>query len=198
MKNLLTSTHPHHSVHPSAECTPTNYQSNLSNFDQRVNPPLTSHLSPPTIVRSVARIAVAFLFLLALPTTGFTHCQIPCGIYHDDIIFSTLEQNVETLQKAVHELSGTGLSTNQSVRWILNKENQSDQIAQTMLTYFLQQRVKTDDPKRAEKLNLIAMICMQCTKVKQTTDSVEVDTLGKEIGQLKELSGIPMSKVNKT
>ena len=133
--------------------------------------------------------ALAVLILLALPSSGSAHCQIPCGIYHDELIFTTLEQNVETLQKADHELSGTGLSNNQSIRWVLNKEAQSDQIAQTMLTYFLQQRVKADDPKRPEKLNLIAMICMQCTKVKQTVDANEVDLLEKEIGQLKELSG---------
>ncbi|HLB32769.1 MAG: hypothetical protein A3F67_09950 [Verrucomicrobia bacterium RIFCSPHIGHO2_12_FULL_41_10] len=188
MKNLLTSTHSNHQ-----------FSSSISHLPSPTAAAVTTAYSLQSIasICSVGRIVVASLFLLALPTTGFTHCQIPCGIYHDDIVFSTLEQNIETLQKAVHELSGTGLSINQSVRWVINKENQSDQIAQTMLTYFLQQRVKTDDPKRAEKLNLIAMICMQCTKVKQTTDSVEVDTLGKEIGQLKELSGIPISKVSK-
>ena len=134
----------------------------------------------------------AILFLLVtfifLPSKSMAHCQIPCGIFHDDLIFATLEQNIETLQKADHELSEPGLSNNQSVRWIMNKEIQSDQIAQTMLTYFLQQRVKLDDPRRAEKLNLIAMICMQCAKVKQTVDSQEVAALGDEIKQLKALS----------
>lgn len=116
------------------------------------------------------------------------HCQIPCGIFHDDLVFATLAQNVETLQKADAELGIGTLSNNQSIRWILNKEAQADQIAQTMLTYFLQQRVKIEDPKRAEKLNLIAMICMQCAKVKQTIDSKEVAILGKEIEELKKLS----------
>ena len=136
------------------------------------------------LVVSVTIYAVIFV---ASPANGLAHCQIPCGIYHDDLIFATLEQNGETLQKAVHELNEPGISTNQSVRWILNKETQSDQIAQTMLTYFLQQRVKAGDPKRAEKLNFIATICMQCAKVKQTTDVNEVIALGKEIKELKKL-----------
>jgi nickel superoxide dismutase len=122
------------------------------------------------------------------------HCQIPCGIFHDGLIFETLEQNLETLQKADHELSSSTLPSNQSVRWILNKETQSDQIAQTMLTYFLQQRIKLDDPKRAEKLDLISKIALQCAKVKQTTDAKEVSTLGEEIQQLKGLSGVVIAK----
>ena len=117
---------------------------------------------------------------------------MPCGIYHDSLVFATLEQNIETLQKGVHELGETTITNNQSVRWVTNKEAQSDQIAQTMLTYFLQQRVKADDPKRPEKLNLIASICMQCTKVKQTVDINEVNTLEKEIQQLKQLSETPV------
>jgi nickel superoxide dismutase len=139
-------------------------------------------------------IALAALSFLAWPRLSSAHCQIPCGIFHDDLVFATLEQNVETLQKADHELSESTLSTNQSVRWILNKETQCDQVAQTMLTYFLQQRVKTDDPKRSEKLNLIAIICMQCAKVKQTVDIHEVTTLGKEIMQLKELCDVVKMK----
>lgn len=131
-------------------------------------------------------IIAVFLFS-TFTNHGFSHCQIPCGIFHDDLVFNTLEQNIETLQKAVQELATPGISNNQSVRWILNKEKQCDDIAQTMLTYFLQQRVKTDDPKRAEKLDLIASICMQCTKVKQTVDISEVNTLGKEIQDLKKL-----------
>jgi hypothetical protein len=63
-----------------------------------------------------------------------------------------------------------------------------------MLTYFLQQRIKLDDPKRAEKLDLISKIVTQCTKVKQTTDAKEVFTLGDEIQQLKGLSGVVVAK----
>ncbi len=132
--------------------------------------------------------------LTFMPARVMAHCQIPCGIFHDGLIFETLEQNIETLQKADHELSDSSLSNNQSVRWILNKEAQSDQIAQTMLTYFLQQRIKLDDPKRAEKLDLISKIVTQCTKVKQTTDAKEVFTLGDEIQQLKGLSGVVVAK----
>ncbi|MFZ4116109.1 MAG: superoxide dismutase [Ni] [Chthoniobacterales bacterium] len=132
--------------------------------------------------------------LIFLPSKSMAHCQIPCGIFHDDLVFETLDQNIETLQKADHELSSSTLPTNQSVRWILNKEAQSDQIAQTMLTYFLQQRIKLDDPKHAEKLELIAKICMQCAKVKQTTDAKEVSILNDELQQLKALSGVVVAK----
>ncbi|MBX9742306.1 MAG: superoxide dismutase, Ni [Chthoniobacterales bacterium] len=137
----------------------------------------------------VILFVLALLFHCSFSSRALAHCQIPCGIFHDDLVFATLAQNIETLQKADAELEPGTLSSNQSVRWILNKETQADQIAQTMLTYFLQQRVKMEDPKRSEKLNLIAMICMQCAKVKQTVDTKEVAMLGKEIEELKKLSG---------
>ncbi|MCF7729541.1 MAG: superoxide dismutase, Ni [Chthoniobacterales bacterium] len=145
-------------------------------------------------MKKILTLLYVLLTFALLPTRIMAHCQIPCGIFHDDLVFETLEQNLETLQKADHELSSSTLPSNQSVRWILNKEDQSNQIAQTMLTYFLQQRVKLDDPKRAEKLDLISKIALQCAKVKQTTDAKEVSTLGEEIQQLKGLSGVVPAK----
>ena len=48
-----------YSVNPSEECTPTHPQSDLSNFDQRINQPPTSHLLPPTTIRPVGRIVTS-------------------------------------------------------------------------------------------------------------------------------------------
>ena len=141
-------------------------------------------------MNKILLLLCALVTVTLIPGRIMAHCQIPCGIFHDDLVFKTLEQNIETLQKADQELRSSSLSHNQSVRWILNKEDQSNQIAQTMLTYFLQQRVKLDDPKRAEKLDLISKIALQCAKVKQTTDAKEISMLGNEIQQLKGLSGI--------
>ncbi|HLB33084.1 MAG TPA: imidazolonepropionase [Chthoniobacterales bacterium] len=48
-----------HLVNPSVECTPTNHQNDPLNFNQHINQPPTSHLSPLTSIRPVGRIATS-------------------------------------------------------------------------------------------------------------------------------------------
>ena len=51
------------------------------------------------------------------------HCQIPCGIYHDQMVVQGLEEDVETLAKSVNEIQSnprrTAQDNNQLVRWVL-------------------------------------------------------------------------------
>ena len=53
-----------YSVNPSVECAPTHHRSDLSNFDRRINQPLTSHLLPRTTIRPVGRIVTYFAAVL--------------------------------------------------------------------------------------------------------------------------------------
>ncbi|HLB34094.1 MAG TPA: hypothetical protein VJK54_07670, partial [Chthoniobacterales bacterium] len=49
-----------HSVNPSMEYAPTHHQGNPSNLNQRINQPSTSHLSPPTTMKSVGRMGTNY------------------------------------------------------------------------------------------------------------------------------------------
>ncbi len=114
---------------------------------------------------------------------SFAHCQIPCGIYHDDLRFHLIEEYIETIEKsmvAIQELSKNKdpLSLNQIVRWIDNKEKHAEKIQNILWQYFFTQRVKPVDPKNAKaykhylkKLELINRLNFLAMKSKQSVDT---------------------------
>jgi len=64
--------------------------------------------------------------LIALWCTGAAaHCEIPCGIYDDQMRIRFIAEDITTIEKAmkqIDELSAkVPLNYNQLVRWISNK-----------------------------------------------------------------------------
>ena len=127
-----------------------------------------------------------FLFLSS-PSVS-SHCQIPCGIYNDEIRFKMIEENILTIEKSMKllvELSQQpNKNFNQIVRWTLNKENQADEIAHIVSYYFLAQRVKAASQEDVEvhkkyltQLTLLHEMIVQAMKAKQTTDLAQVEKL---------------------
>jgi nickel superoxide dismutase len=109
------------------------------------------------------------------------HCQIPCGIYHDDLTFQKMYEQIETLSKAVAAIEANhhdkDLDLNQFIRWVLNKDHQADDFAAVVSTYFLQQRILEDHPQRDLLLRQAHDLLRISMKVKQTVDSKLVDQL---------------------
>ena len=130
-----------------------------------------------------------FLVMIALfKPAGFSHCEIPCGIYDDEMRFTMVEEHITTIQKAMKEiehLSGhQPLNFNQIVRWVTNKEKHAEEIQHIISQYFLTQRVKLvekEDDKahkiRKEQLSLCHEILVYTMKTKQTTDLSNVEKL---------------------
>lgn len=113
------------------------------------------------------------------------HCQIPCGIYHDAMVVQGLREDVQTLEKSVNEiLNNEGQSAqdkNQLVRWVMNKEKHADKLADTLVEYFLKQRIKEDDPEIEKKAVLGHSILAKTMKVKQTVDKDNVSALKEDV-----------------
>ena len=130
-----------------------------------------------------------FLVMIALLKPAvFSHCEIPCGIYNDEMRFTIIEEHIKTIEKAMKEvehLSGhQPLNFNQIVRWVTNKEKHAEEIQHIMSQYFLTQRVKPvekEDDKAhkiyLEHLSLCHEILVYGMKTKQTTDLSNVDKL---------------------
>ncbi|NIA15285.1 MAG: superoxide dismutase [Nitrospiraceae bacterium] len=125
------------------------------------------------------------------------HCQIPCGIYDDDVRFTLLSENIATIEKSMRlitELSAeAGENANQIVRWTINKENHADAFAEIITKYFLQQRIKpvAKDDKEAyaaytEKVVLCHQMLVATMKAKQTTDQEHVDKLRALLAEFEE------------
>lgn len=117
-------------------------------------------------------ILSAFFVMRTFPLAG--HCQMPCGIYHDDMVYDQIDQYVETMYKAIHELEESKFSTpwekSQFVRWVMVKEKESDDAAKLLTTYFLQQKIKPDEQDTAKKLAVLHKLLFLTMQIKQHID----------------------------
>jgi nickel superoxide dismutase len=146
------------------------------------------HKSVRALVGAATGMALA---LAVVPAPVEAHCQIPCGIYDDEMRFQMLEEHITTIEKSmklVDELSADpGKNANQLIRWVINKENHADEMAQIVTQYFLQQRLKLDDPQWAAKVKPCHEILFYSMKAKQTTDQANVEALRAAVKALKDV-----------
>ena len=134
----------------------------------------------------------AILFLLMLlvtfsfSKTTFAHCEVPCGIYHDELRVEMIKEHIQTIEKAMVEIkelqSADTINYNQLVRWINTKEQHAKMIQEVAEQYFLTQRVKFADPSDKEKydkymaqLTTLHQLIVFAMKSKQSTDLAQVE-----------------------
>ena len=48
-----------------------------------------------------AGAALSVLLLLIPATLVWAHCQVPCGIYHDDLRLELIGEHIETIEKSM-------------------------------------------------------------------------------------------------
>lgn len=140
--------------------------------------------------RTLVVVATGLALVTALvPAPVAAHCQIPCGIYGDEMRFQMLSEHITTIEKSMKtivELSADpGKNANQLARWVMNKENHADEMAEIVTQYFLQQRLKLDDPQWAAKVKPCHEILFYSMKAKQTTDQANVEKLKAAVAALK-------------
>jgi nickel superoxide dismutase len=109
------------------------------------------------------------------------HCEIPCGIYDDQLRADLVAEHLTTIEKSMKsivELSKQNpINYNQLIRWVTNKEKHADEIQDIVTQYFLTQRIKPDTKQYSEKLAVLHKMLVYAMKCKQTTDVANVDTL---------------------
>ena len=139
-----------------------------------------------------------FLVMIALLKPAvFSHCEIPCGIYNDEMRFTMLKEHIKTIEKAMKEIEHlSGLQPfnfNQIVRWVTNKEKHAEEIQHIISQYFLTQRVKLVEKRddkahkiRIEHLSLCHEILVYAMKTKQTTDLSNVEKLKSAVKAFKD------------
>ncbi|MGA1204286.1 MAG: superoxide dismutase [Ni] [Opitutales bacterium] len=135
---------------------------------------------------------LAGYFLSSIIAPG--HCQVPCGIYADEVVFGELATDVATIRKAMTEINTLAApdngNPNQLVRWVNNKEAHAGNIQATIASYFLAQRIKMglkdDQPERyARLLELAHRVTVLAMKCKQGTDSAQADALEEALGEFR-------------
>ena len=136
---------------------------------------------------------VLFALLLSAVTASacYGHCQIPCGIYDDEVRFTLLLEHVATIQKSINEIKKESEAEvpnyNQLVRWINNKEHHAGEIQDIASDYFLAQRIKEGVEHYGEALTLLHGIIVYAMKTKQSVDETNVAELEKRIREFKQV-----------
>jgi nickel superoxide dismutase len=130
------------------------------------------------------------LFVAAIvgsPCLAGAHCQVPCGIYDDELRVQLIEEHIGTVEKSMQQIIALGkeqpVNFNQLVRWIDNKEKHAQEIQDIVTAYFMAQRIKPKADNADERalyvtqLTLLHHIQIHAMKAKQSTDLAEVEAL---------------------
>ena len=140
-------------------------------------------------MKRFALIALALAFTLAAAISAGAHCQIPCGIYDDELRVQLIEEHITTVEKSMNQIIALGSAEstdyNQLVRWVGNKETHAQEIQDIVTAYFMAQRIKPpknqDDEDEVNqylhKLALLHHIQVHAMKAKQSTDLEQIETL---------------------
>ncbi len=117
--------------------------------------------------------------LLFVAVNAFGHCEIPCGIYDDEVRMSLIQEHATTIEKSMNEIIELekGGNANQLVRWVTNKEVHANELQHIVTQYFMTQRIKFDTPDYDKKLAALHKMLVYAMKCKQTTDVANVEML---------------------
>ena len=114
------------------------------------------------------------ILMIAIPGRVDAHCEVPCGIYGDETRVLTIEEHIQTIEKAMIQISELGkanpVNTNQMVRWVVTKETHAEKIQHIVSQYFMTQRVKPGQENTAAQLDVLHQMLVAAMKCKQTTD----------------------------
>jgi nickel superoxide dismutase len=130
------------------------------------------------IIFSMSAVLLPLLFSIS---TVSAHCEIPCGIYDDQLRTQLIAEHAMTIEKSMKQImelsKANPVDYNQLVRWVTNKDNHATEIQHIVSQYFMTQRIKPDQEKYSEKLILLHKMLIAAMKCKQTTDLSHVNAL---------------------
>lgn len=136
-------------------------------------------------ILSCAALVVVFSLFAK---TGFSHCQVPCGIYGDQMRFEMIKEDIATVEKSINEIARLSAEKdntnyNQLVRWVNTKEDHANNIMKSANEYFLAQRIALPDNSKpkdkiyCQKVSLLHQIIVYSMKTKQSADISNVEKL---------------------
>merc|ERR1719350_1429922 len=123
------------------------------------------------------------------------HCQVPCGIFTDDLRVKGMIDDAATIRKAMVQSAelhkaGSIQDMHQMVRWIGTKEEHAQKIMTTVGDYFMAQKVKKADLTEKEYLEVLSLlhaVMVAAMKTKQSSELGAVDTLDAALAALEPL-----------
>ena len=134
----------------------------------------------------IKNITLAVIFISSLV---YSHCQVPCGIYDDALRIHQIQEHIETITKAMHQIQAlsdqrnNALNANQQVRWINTKEEHATLIQRIVSDYFLTQRIKFKKENGSarstyvQQTTTLHQMLVAAMKCKQSVDSHNANRL---------------------
>jgi nickel superoxide dismutase len=120
-------------------------------------------------------------FFLLLASHVYAHCEIPCGIYDDQMRIDMILEHITSIEKSMNQIIELDKeehhNANQLIRWVMNKEHHADELQEIVTQYFMTQRIKLDAKDYDKKLGLLHQMLVYAMKCKQTTDLSNVNKL---------------------
>jgi nickel superoxide dismutase len=126
---------------------------------------------------------VAWVCCVLLATVSFVsaHCEIPCGIYDDEMRFKMISEHILTIEKSMQQIIAiqekTPVDFHQLARWVVNKEDHAKKIQEIVSRYFMTQRIKPEDKDYAKRISLLHQMLVSAMRCKQTVDLSNAKTL---------------------
>ena len=121
-------------------------------------------------------LTILVLFSVTTTATVRSHCQIPCGIYDDQMRIHLMEEHVATIEKSMKQIE-TASNQNQTVRWVMNKEKHANELSEIVTYYFMAQRIKPSSETYIFDLTKLHEILVTSMKAKQSIDLAHVEKL---------------------
>lgn len=139
--------------------------------------------------KKLFHVGVVFFVLFITASLAAAHCEIPCGIYDDEMRIKMIAEHITTIEKSMNqitELSGrTTKDYNQITRWVMNKEHHADKIQQIVAQYFMTQRIMPGASDYMKKMSLLHKMLVTAMKCKQTTDVSQTVELNKLLNEFR-------------
>ena len=137
-------------------------------------------------------LPILLAMTVSIPLAG-AHCQIPCGIYDDQLRAQLIAEHATTIEKSMKQImelskaSPSPSNYNQLIRWISNKEEHATKVQKIVTAYFMTQRIKPGQEQYTEKVIVLHKMLLAAMKCKQTTDITHVNTLRTHLKEFEKL-----------
>ena len=149
-------------------------------------------------MKKITLMLAAVLAVLAVAHTVWAHCEVPCGIYDDEMRIKMIHEHIATIEKAMKQITALSAESpvnyNQIVRWVTNKEKHAEELQYIVQQYFMTQRIKpahaedgSPDKAYVDKLTTLHMLLVHAMKAKQSTDLEQVKHLRELTDRFNEL-----------
>lgn len=131
------------------------------------------------MIRSLLSVVV----LCVTASVAMAHCQVPCGIYGDQLRFEQMLEDEHTISKSQLQMGELvegeidAQAVNQIARWVTTKEEHATKIQNTICHYFMAQRIKPGSEGYAKKLAAAHAVIVAAMKAKQSADPATAKTL---------------------